>query len=350
MSDLRARMNELIALLTRYEHEYYVLDAPSVPDAEYDRLFKELCALEAAHPELVQASSPTRRVGGAPLEGFGSIVHEQPMLSLDNVFNSEELEAFGRRIQERLVDVETVTFCCEPKLDGLAVSLLYEHGELVRAATRGDGETGEDISTNVRTIRVIPLRLQGDHLPARIEVRGEVFMPKAGFERWNEQARLTGEKIFANPRNAAAGSLRQLDPRITAQRPLAFYAYGIGVVEGVELPSSHFERLNYLATLGLPVSGEIRRVDGIAACRDYHDQILARRDALPFEIDGVVFKVDALAQQELLGFVSRAPRWPWPTSSRPRRRSPSSRRWSSRSVVPAPSRQWHGWSRSLSAG
>ena len=309
MSDLRARMNELIALLTRYEHEYYVLDAPSVPDAEYDRLFKELCALEAAHPELVQASSPTRRVGGAPLEGFGSIVHEQPMLSLDNVFNSEELEAFGRRIQERLVDVETVTFCCEPKLDGLAVSLLYEHGELVRAATRGDGETGEDISSNVRTIRVIPLRLQGDHLPARLEVRGEVFMPKAGFERWNEQARLTGEKIFANPRNAAAGSLRQLDPRITALRPLAFYAYGIGVVEGVELPSSHFERLNYLATLGLPVSGEIRRVDGIAACRDYHDQILARRDALPFEIDGVVFKVDALAQQELLGFVSRAPRW-----------------------------------------
>ncbi len=309
MSDLRARMNELIALLTHYEHEYYVLDAPSVPDAEYDRLFKELCALEAAHPELVQASSPTRRVGGAPLEGFGSIVHEQPMLSLDNVFNSEELEAFGRRIQERLVDVETVTFCCEPKLDGLAVSLLYEHGELVRAATRGDGETGEDISTNVRTIRVIPLRLQGDHLPARLEVRGEVFMPKAGFERWNEQARLTGEKIFANPRNAAAGSLRQLDPRITALRPLAFYAYGIGVVEGVELPTSHFERLNYLATLGLPVSGEIRRVDGIAACRDYHDQILARRDALPFEIDGVVFKVDALAQQELLGFVSRAPRW-----------------------------------------
>ena len=309
MSDFRLRIQELTALLTRYEYQYYVLDEPSVPDAEYDRLMQELRQLEAAHPELVQASSPTQRVGGAPLAAFGSVRHEQPMLSLDNVFNSEELQAFGRRIQERLPDIDTIAFCCEPKLDGLAVSLLYEAGELVRAATRGDGETGEDITANVRTIRVIPLKLQGEALPQRIEVRGEVFMPKAGFERWNEAARLSGEKIFANPRNAAAGSLRQLDPRITAQRPLAFYAYGIGVVDGTSLPASHFARLQYLKSLGLPVSDEIACVTGVAECAGYHDAILARRDALPFEIDGVVFKVDNLALQERLGFVSRAPRW-----------------------------------------
>ena len=309
MADIKTRMSQLIGMLTRYEHEYYVLDAPSVPDAEYVRLFRELLALEVEHPELVSHHSPTQRVGGAALSTFGSVRHEQPMLSLDNVFNAEDLLAFGRRIQDRLGQSEPLAFCCEPKLDGLAVSLLYEAGHLVRAATRGDGETGEEITANVRTIRAIPLTLQGDEIPARLEVRGEVFMPKAGFARWNADAQESGEKIFANPRNAAAGSLRQLDPRITARRPLAFYAYGIGVVEGAELPDSHYGRLNWLKCLGLPVSAEIRRGSGIEACQAYHEAILARRDELPFEIDGVVFKVDSLPLQEQLGFVSRAPRW-----------------------------------------
>ena len=309
MHEIRQRMGELTALLARYEHEYYVLDNPSVPDSEYDRLLRELQQLEALHPEWRDPHSLTQRVGGAALSAFSSVVHEQPMLSLDNVFNAEELQAFYRRVQERLGSDSEIAFCCEPKLDGLAVSLLYLEGELVRAATRGDGSTGEEITHNVRTIRSIPLRLQGAEIPTRLEVRGEVFMPKSGFEQWNAKALASGDKPFANPRNAAAGSLRQLDPRITAQRPLAFYAYGIGVVEGGELPESHHGRLLWLQQFGLPVSQEIRRVTGMAGCQAYHDAILARRDSLPFEIDGVVFKVDALAQQEQLGFVSRAPRW-----------------------------------------
>ena len=309
MSEIKQQMVELIRQLARYEHEYYVLDAPSVPDSEYDRLLLKLKALETAYPELIEAHSPTQRVGGSPSSVFTSVPHAQPMLSLDNVFNTEELQGFGHRVQERLNLVDEVAFCCEPKLDGLAVSLLYEDGILIRAATRGDGNTGEDITHNVRTIRCIPLQLQGDNWPARLEVRGEVFMPKAGFQRWNEQALAHGEKVFANPRNAAAGSLRQLDPRITAQRPLAFYAYGIGVAEGVELPVSHYARLQWLKVLGLPVSDDIQRVTGIAGCCQYHDAILSRRESLPFEIDGVVFKVDSIEQQQALGFVSRAPRW-----------------------------------------
>ncbi len=307
--DIQKRIEELTTLLARYEHEYYVLDAPSVPDSEYDRLLRELAALEAAHPQWRNVNSPTQRVGGAALTAFMSVAHELPMLSLDNVFDAEELQAFYRRVQERLATESTIAFCCEPKLDGLAVSLLYINGDLVRAATRGDGSTGEDITHNVRTIRAIPLRLQGEQLPARLEVRGEVFMPKAGFEKWNAKALAAGEKPFANPRNAAAGSLRQLDPRITAQRPLAFYAYGIGVADGCDLPESHHGRLQWLQQFGLPVCHEISLVDGIEGCQAYHDAILARRDSLPFEVDGVVFKVDALAQQEALGFVSRAPRW-----------------------------------------
>lgn len=310
MNEIQSRMRALQQLLERYDTEYYLYDEPSVPDAEYDRLMKELRALEAAHPQWRDANSPTQRVSGITLATFGTVHHEQPMLSLDNVFNADDLNAFGRRVQERLFTNEAVTFCCEPKLDGLAVSILYEQGELVRAATRGDGVTGEDITQNVRTIRVIPLRLGGEHVPARIEVRGEVFMPKAGFERWNKQALVKGDKVFANPRNAAAGSLRQLDPAITAQRPLAFYAYGIGVVdEETALPDSHYARMQYLKQFGLPVCDEIRQVVGMGGCQDYHDDILAKRDALPFEIDGVVFKVDAIAQQQQLGFVSRAPRW-----------------------------------------
>lgn len=310
MNEIQSRMRALQQLLERYDTEYYLYDEPSVPDAEYDRLMKELRALEAAHPQWRDANSPTQRVSGIVLATFGTVHHEQPMLSLDNVFNADDLNAFGRRVQERLFTNEAVTFCCEPKLDGLAVSILYEQGELVRAATRGDGVTGEDITQNVRTIRAIPLRLGGEHVPARIEVRGEVFMPKAGFERWNKQALVKGDKVFANPRNAAAGSLRQLDPAITAQRPLAFYAYGIGVVdEETALPDSHYARMQYLKQFGLPVCDEIRQVVGMGGCQDYHDDILAKRDALPFEIDGVVFKVDAIAQQQQLGFVSRAPRW-----------------------------------------
>lgn len=310
MNEIQSRMHALQQLLERYNTEYYLHDEPSVPDAEYDRLMNELRELEAANPQWLDVNSPTQRVGGVALTSFGSVQHEQPMLSLDNVFNAEDLAAFGRRVQERLFSNDAITFCCEPKLDGLAVSILYEQGELVRGATRGDGVTGEDITRNVRTIRVIPLRLSGDNIPARIEVRGEVFMPKAGFERWNEQALVRGDKVFANPRNAAAGSLRQLDPAITAQRPLAFYAYGIGVVdEATELPDSHYVRMQYLKQFGLPVCDEIRQVVGVEGCQIYHDDILAKRDALPFEIDGVVFKVDTIAQQQMLGFVSRAPRW-----------------------------------------
>lgn len=310
IEDIQRRMQALKQLIERYNAEYYLYDSPSVPDAEYDRLIRELRQLEEANPQWKTADSPTQRVGGAALSAFAQVRHEQPMLSLDNVFNPEELGAFGQRIHDRLGNMNELTFCCEPKLDGLAVSMLFENGELVRASTRGDGVTGEDITENVRTIRVIPLHLFGDHIPARIEVRGEVFMPKAGFDRWNEQARAKGEKVFANPRNAAAGSLRQLDSSITAQRPLAFYAYGIGVVDAeTQLPRTHYERLQFLGALGFPISSEVKQMKGIAGCQAYHDDILSRRDALPFEIDGVVFKVDSIDLQETLGFVSRAPRW-----------------------------------------
>lgn len=310
MNQIKNRIEELVALIERYNVEYYVNDSPSVPDAEYDRLMRELRDLELANSELADSNSPTQRVGGSALNAFSQVQHEQPMLSLDNVFNEEDLAAFGRRVKDRLAVTEEIAFCCEPKLDGLAVSILYENGLLVRAATRGDGVTGEDITQNVRTIRVIPLKLIGEDIPARIEVRGEVFMPKAGFERWNETALARGEKVFANPRNAAAGSLRQLDSTITAQRPLAFYAYGIGVVdENTELPTSHYQRMLFLKRLGLPVTDEIKQLDGVAGCQIYHDAILAKRNLLPFEIDGVVFKVDSIDYQQQLGFVSRAPRW-----------------------------------------
>lgn len=310
MESIRQQMLSLVALLTRYEHEYYVLDAPTVPDAEYDRLFRALQQLEAEHPDQVLAHSPTRRVGGTPIGSFAEIAHEVPMLSLDNVFNNDELSAFGRRIQERLQQQDEVLFCCEPKLDGLAVSILYEQGHLVRAATRGDGSIGEDITHNIRTLRSVPLHLHGEHLPARLEVRGEVVMPRAGFEAWNAQARARGDKPFANPRNAAAGSLRQLDPRIAAQRPLSFYAYGIGVLAVAgELPPSHYARLMWLKSLGFQVSPLVRQATGMAGCQAYHDEILALRPDLPYDIDGIVYKVDSLPLQAELGFVSRAPRW-----------------------------------------
>ena len=236
MQPIEQQLTELRATLRHHEYLYHVLDTPELPDAEYDRLMRELRELEAQHPELITSDSPTQRVGAQPLAAFSQIRHEVPMLSLDNVFDEESFLAFNKRVQDRLKSTDKLTWCCELKLDGLAVSILYENGVLVSAATRGDGTTGEDITSNVRTIRAIPLKLRGDNIPARLEVRGEVFMPQPGFEKINEEARRTGNKVFANPRNAAAGSLRQLDPRITAKRPLTFFCYGWGVLEGGELP------------------------------------------------------------------------------------------------------------------
>lgn len=305
------RIAELRTQLHRHNHSYYVLDEPTIPDAEYDRLMVELRQLEEAHPELVTADSPSQRVGGAPLAAFAQVRHEQPMLSLDNVFDEGSFGDFVRRIQERLGSDQPLLFCCEPKLDGLAISLRYEQGVLVRAATRGDGETGEDVTANVRTIGAVPLRLQGNDWPAVLEVRGEVVMPRAGFEAMNERARATGDKLFANPRNAAAGSLRQLDSRITAKRPLSFVAYGLGVVDGMRQPLAmgQYQRLQQLKGWGLPVTVELQQCRGGEAVIGYYQQLLARRDQLLWEIDGVVVKVDALAEQEQLGFVARAPRW-----------------------------------------
>ena len=295
--------------LRHHEYLYHVLDAPEVPDAEYDRLMRELRALEEAHPDLVTPDSPTQRVGAAPLSEFTQVRHEVPMLSLDNVFDEESWLAFYKRIQDRLKNSDEITFCCELKLDGLAVSLLYEEGVLTRASTRGDGTTGENITSNVRTIRAIPLRLQGDNIPRRVEVRGEVFLPQAGFEKINEEARRTGGKIFANPRNAAAGSLRQLDPRVTAKRPLTFFCYGVGLLEGGTLPDSHIERLQQFKAWGLPVSDRVRLCSGEQAVLDYYHQVEQDRETLGFDIDGVVIKVDSLPLQETLGYVARAPRW-----------------------------------------
>lgn len=308
MSEYQSRHQTLCQQLSDYGYQYYVLDNPTVTDSEYDRLMRELLALEAEHPELRTPDSPSQRVGGMPLSAFAQVTHELPMLSLDNVFSDEELQAFDQRMQDRLKQAQTFTFCCEPKLDGLAVSLLYVNGLLTRAATRGDGSTGEEITENVRTIHAIPLRLKGAGWPERLEVRGEVFMPKAGFEKLNARALEKGEKVFVNPRNAAAGSLRQLDSRITASRPLAFYAYGVGV-GGDELGGSHHGRLMQLGLWGLPICPEVKLAEGAAGCQAFHDEILARREALPYEIDGVVYKVDDIALQQQLGFVARAPRW-----------------------------------------
>ncbi|MEF1190982.1 NAD-dependent DNA ligase LigA, partial [Vibrio parahaemolyticus] len=261
------------------------------------------------HPDLVTVDSPSQRVGGKPLSEFSQVTHEVPMLSLDNAFDDSELDSFHKRAQDRIGGESIKQYCCEPKLDGLAVSLLYENGILVQAATRGDGTTGENITENVRTINAIPLKLRGDDWPARLEVRGEVFMPKAGFEKLNELARQKDEKVFVNPRNAAAGSLRQLDSRITASRPLSFYAYSVGVVQGADLAASHYERFLQIKSWGLPMCPETKRVDSLADVKTYYQDILQRRDALPYEIDGVVIKIDDIAVQERLGFVARAPRW-----------------------------------------
>ena len=298
---------DLTARLKRWGAAYFEIDTPLVPDADYDAAMIRLRALEAEHPELQAPDSPTQRVGGAPLSAFDTIAHRMPMLSLDNAFSEAELVEFHRRVVERL-SVPDITYCCEPKLDGVAVSIVYEGGLLTQAATRGDGVSGEDITANVRTIRNVPLMLSGDGIPSYLEVRGEIIIPRAGFEQMNARARLLGEKVFVNPRNAAAGSLRQLDSGVTAKRPLEFTAYSVGVFEG-SLPASHDGTLRGLAEWGIPISEHMQTVVGIEACEVYYEQMAAQRDALPFDIDGIVYKVNSFEQQDKLGFISRAPRW-----------------------------------------
>ncbi|WP_295871863.1 NAD-dependent DNA ligase LigA [uncultured Zhongshania sp.] len=308
-SSLRERLTALRDQLHHHSYQYYVLDAPQIPDAEYDRLFNELLSIEKAHPEWQSADSPSQRVGAAPLPAFSQVRHETPMLSLDNVFSEQELLDFDRRLKSRLEEGVAVSYACEPKLDGIAVSLLYVDGVLIRGATRGDGRVGEDITQNVKTITSIPLRLRGNDWPDELEVRGEIYMPRAGFERINALGRDTDGKVFVNPRNAAAGSLRQLDSRITAKRPLEMSCYGIAQQEDESLFATHSEGLQRLREWGFLVSPELRVVDSIAGCLAYYQDLLARRDALAYDIDGIVFKVDSLALQGQLGFVSRAPRW-----------------------------------------
>lgn len=302
------RAGELRAQLDRHNYQYHVLDAPEVSDAEYDRLLLELKALEAQHPDLATPDSPTQRVGATPVGELGEVVHTTPMLSLENAFADEDLINFDRRVRERLDDVETVEYAAEPKLDGLAVSFRYESGLLVQAATRGDGMRGEDVTHNVRTIKSVPVRLRGSP-PPLLEVRGEVFMLIAGFKAMNERALAAGEKVFVNPRNAAAGSLRQLDPRLTASRPLDVFFYGVGETDGWKLPSRHSESLQQLREWGFRISPLLRVVEGAAGCLEYYRDIGAQRAKLKYEIDGVVYKVNRFAQQRDLGFVARAPRW-----------------------------------------
>jgi DNA ligase (NAD+) len=307
--DIEQQLQALREKINQHNYRYYVLDDPAVPDAEYDRLMRELQALESDFPELVAADSPSQRVGAAPLSAFQQVRHELPMLSLDNVFNDQEMRDFDRRVKDRLGNDAEVMYACEPKLDGIAVSLLYRQGVLERGATRGDGRIGEDITQNVRTIPSIPLKLLGEGYPDLLEVRGEIYMPKQGFEALNARARARDEKLFANPRNAAAGSLRQLDSAITAQRPLEMCCYGVGAIAGGELPVSHVAIIEQLQQWGFRINPEMRRVEGVEACLAYHDRLLEKRPTLAYDIDGIVFKVDDLTQQQQLGFVARAPRW-----------------------------------------
>ncbi|TCP90159.1 DNA ligase (NAD+) [Cricetibacter osteomyelitidis] len=307
---IETEIEQLRHQLRHHEYQYHVLDNPQIPDSEYDKMMNRLKSLEQQYPELITADSPTQRVGAKPLSGFAQITHEIPMLSLDNAFSDDEFMAFVKRIQDRLIPLQQpLTFCCEPKLDGLAVSILYVNGKLTQAATRGDGTTGEDITLNIRTIRNIPLQLLTDNPPTRLEVRGEVFMPQAGFEKLNETALAHGEKTFANPRNAAAGSLRQLDPKITSKRPLVLNAYGIGIAEGVDLPNTHYARLQWLKSMGIPINSEIQLCDGIENALKFYRTIQEKRPNLGYDIDGTVLKINDIALQQELGFVSRAPRW-----------------------------------------
>jgi DNA ligase (NAD+) len=313
-AEVSKRIQDLRQQLNTYSHQYYVMDEPSVPDAEYDRLYRELESIEKEFPDSVTADSPTQKVGAPPLASFTQVTHERPMLSLDNAMNETELVDFERKVRDRLkteIDASVaMEYACEPKLDGLAVSILYEKGQLVQAATRGDGATGENITLNVRTIKNVPLVLRGTDYPERLEVRGEIYIPKAGFEKLNEDARINDGKVFANPRNAAAGSLRQLDSRITAKRPLELCAYSVGVVsEEYALPNKHEEILQCLKQWGLKINNDMAVVQGIQACVDYFSEMGRKRDSLDYDIDGIVFKINDLSIQQTLGFVARAPRW-----------------------------------------
>ena len=300
------RAEELRRLIEHHNYSYYVLDAPEVPDAEYDRLMRELEGIESSYPELVTPDSPTQRVSGTPQDGFETVRHRVPMLSLGNAFSDEEVADFHRRVEKGL-ERKDIVFAAEPKLDGVAISLTYQGGYLVTAATRGDGERGEDVTANVRTIRAVPLKLHGEGWPSLLEVRGEIYMPRAGFDAFNRKAVESGEKPLVNPRNGAAGSLRQLDPQLTARRPLAFFAYATATRDN--LPDNQFDTLTRLREWGFPVNPEVRRVMGLKGCLDYHKRIEALRPSLGYDIDGVVYKVDRFDQQGFLGFISKSPRW-----------------------------------------
>jgi DNA ligase (NAD+) len=316
MTDVQAHIDQarteyqrLIERIRQLDYEYYVLNESSLPDAEYDRLMQSLKLIETDHPDWVRDDSPTQRVGGQPQSVFSQVQHDVPMLSLDNAFSNEDMAAFYRRLQERMNTSDALELACEPKLDGIAVSLLYEQGRLVRGATRGDGSTGENITANVRTIRSIPLTLRGEGWPGVLEVRGEIYMPRAGFARMNDLALEQGDKVFVNPRNAASGSLRQLDPELTAKRPLEMCCYSVGRVDAGQLPATHFETLTALASWGLKINAESQVVSGLDEMLAYYQRLEDQRDGLPYEIDGIVYKVNSFQQQQRLGFVSRAPRW-----------------------------------------
>ena len=306
-TEIEIEISELSTQLEEYNYQYYVLDDPSVPDSEYDRIFHKLLAIEIKYPNLKRKDSPTQKVGGVALSKFSQVTHEEPMLSLDNVFSSDSLDDFLQKIFNQ-AGSDGCDFCVEPKLDGLAASILYENGILIQAATRGDGAVGENVTENVKTIKNVPLRLRGENIPARLEVRGEVVIPTVGFAKLNEGLIKLNEKPFVNPRNAAAGSLRQLDSKIAASRPLAFYCYSIGIFDG-ELPTSQYKRIQQLKKWGFSVSDEIKLVSTIKGNHEYYDSILKRRADLPYDIDGVVYKVDDINLQEKIGFVARAPRF-----------------------------------------
>ncbi|MDA9983702.1 NAD-dependent DNA ligase LigA [Porticoccaceae bacterium] len=311
LEQVRAEYEQLKDELNQHNHSYYVLDEPTIPDSEYDRRMRRLQEIEQQNPELLSDDSPSQRVGGAPLPSFSQVSHAVPMLSLDNAFSEEELQAFDRRISDRLnykAD-QQIDYVCEPKLDGVAVSLLYRDGLLVRGATRGDGKVGEDITANVRTINSIPLKLSGAGIPELLEVRGEIYLPRSGFDKINALAMAKGDKPFVNPRNAAAGSLRQLDSKITASRPLEMCAYSVGQFQGGETPDSHLNMLKALGGWGFKINTYVEAVQGIAACEAYYERMQERRDQLPYDIDGIVYKVNDLLLQQRLGFVAKAPRW-----------------------------------------
>lgn len=310
MSDaVERRMRELCEEINRHNQHYYQYDSPQIPDADFDQLMRELQALEADNTSLMLDDSPTQRVGSEPLSAFQQVQHDVPMLSLGNAFSDEEFASFDKRVHDRADVIGDIEYIVEPKLDGLAISLLYRDGVLVRAATRGDGATGEDVTENVKTITAIPLKLKGKHVSQSIEVRGEIFMPLLGFEALNKSTVASGDKAFANPRNAAAGSLRQLDSKVTATRPLAFYAYGIGVIDGYSLPTTQKDLFERLADWGLPVCDQITVATGVQQCHKAYTVLAEKRPLLPYEIDGVVYKVNSVSLQESIGFVSRAPRW-----------------------------------------